>query len=457
MNLLSCLALPGSLLALLCLSSPADAQGEPPGYYDLVDTTDASTLRATLHPVIDDHQRFPYTSSATDTWDILELAQQDPNNAGNILDVYRNASYPKQGGGNSLYNREHAWPKSYGFPDDVSTNYPYTDCHLLNLCYDSYNSSRSNKPYRNCSAGCSEQPTLTNNGQGGGSGSYPGNSNWTSGSFTNGTWEVWSGRRGDMARALFYADIRYEGGFHSITGAPEPDLILTDTQLLIEASNTGNNESTAYMGMLTALLQWNLQDPVDDFERNRNDVVYAFQGNRNPFVDHPEWIDCLYSGICGSPGSIDAYCFGVAGCPCGNQDPFAGCANSTGSGAVLVQGLGGASVSSDNLVMTALGLPQQQFGLIYMGAGQLSAPFGDGLRCVGSGGAGLFRYPIQNSGFAGAFVIGPGIVADSQGFPAAGHISAGQSWNFQAWFRDPQGPCGTAFNLSSALAVSFVP
>ena len=101
----------------------------PAGYYDSVDTSNPTVFRATLHAVIDDHLRYPYTSSSTDTWDILEMASEDPSNTNNILDVYKNASYAKQGGGNTFYNREHTWPKSYGFPDDGSSNYPYTDCH----------------------------------------------------------------------------------------------------------------------------------------------------------------------------------------------------------------------------------------------------------------------------------------------------------------------------------------
>ena len=282
----------------LVVSGLAGAQA-PPGYYDTVDTATAANLRATLHAIIDDHTRFPYTSSSTDTWDILEMASEDPNNASNILDVYRNESFAKEGGGNSFYNREHTWPKSYGFPDDSSTNYTYADCHQLFLCDSGYNSSRSNKPYRNCSPSCSEKTTVFNFGQGGGSGVYPGNSNWTSGSFTQGTWETWAGRRGDVARAVMYVDVRYEGGIHGVTNAPEPDLILTDTESLIENSNTGQNESVAYMGMLSVILQWHQEDPPDSLEMIRNDVVFSFQGNRNPFVDHPEWADCLYGGACG--------------------------------------------------------------------------------------------------------------------------------------------------------------
>ena len=88
-----------------------------------------------------------HATITTDTWNILELAQQDPGNSSRIIDVYKNASYAKVGAGNSFYNREHPWPKSYGFPNDGGSNYPYSDCHVLFLCDSSYNSSRGNKIY----------------------------------------------------------------------------------------------------------------------------------------------------------------------------------------------------------------------------------------------------------------------------------------------------------------------
>ncbi len=289
LSLLAC----ASVLACALTSVPADAQA-PAGYYASVDLSSPAALRQTLHAIIDDHVRFPYTSSRTDTWDVLERADQDPTAPGNILDVNKNASYPKQGGGNNFYNRDHIWPKSYGYPIDNSSNYPYTDCHTLFLSDSAYNSARSNKPYRDCASFCSERTTLFNAGRGGGSGVYPGNSNWTSGSGTSGIWEQWMGTRGDVARALFYMDVRYEGGLHGVTGAGEPDLILTDSLSLMAGSATGRNESVAYYGLLSVLLQWHAQDPVDANERRRNDVVFNYQRNRNPFVDHPEWVDCLF-------------------------------------------------------------------------------------------------------------------------------------------------------------------
>lgn len=298
---------PSSLRSLvgLALVAPLCAQA-PPGYYSSVDTTNATTLRSTLHAVIDDHQWFPYSAGSTDTWNILEAADEDPANGSRVLDVYRNESFPKAGGGNSNYNREHTWPRSYGFPDEGGSNYPHNDCHQLFLCDVDYNSARGNRIYGDCNPGCVEEITLFNSGMGGGSGTYPGNSNWTDALGLLGRFEVWADRQGDVARALLYLDVRYEGGMHGGTGADEPDLILTDDESLISASNTGNNLSTAYMGLLSVLLQWHADDPVDAIEEARNDAVFSFQGNRNPFIDHPEWVDCLFGGMCnGGPGGGD--------------------------------------------------------------------------------------------------------------------------------------------------------
>ena len=157
------------------------------------------------------------------------------------------------------------------------------------------------------------------------------------------------------------------------------------------------------------------------------------------------------------------YCFGVT-CPCGNDDPVqGGCANSipghdsTPQGALLAA-CGSASTAEDDLVLTLSHLPPNKFGLFFMGGGQTQLPFGDGFRCVDTGGVGLFRYnPPQNSGSEGLMNLGPGIVTRSQSFPMNGHIDPGETWYFQGWYRDPMGPCGTAFNLSNGLAVTFEP
>ncbi|MCD4748645.1 MAG: endonuclease [Thermoanaerobaculales bacterium] len=268
-------------------------------YYKNVDTSSAAALRASLHDIIDDHIRHEYTSDATDTWDILDPASENPNYSSDILDVYKNASYPKAGEGNAYYNREHTWPKSYGFPGEETV--PYTDCQQLFLADSAYNTDRSNHPYRYC-VGCTEKPTVFNNGTGGDPGTgYPGYSNWDTGSFSTGTWETWIGRQGDVARAVLYMDVRYEGDTNGVTDLAELDLVLTDNAALILTTN----QSPAYMGILADILAWHAADPPDDLELHRVDIVWKHQGNRNPFIDHPEWVECIFSGVCGSIFSDD--------------------------------------------------------------------------------------------------------------------------------------------------------
>ena len=208
------------LALLLPAASAAPQSPLPDGYYDSVDASSPSTLRETLHEVIDDHQRFPYTSHETDTWDVLEQADADADETNRIVTIYRNISYARQGGGNDHYNREHTWPRSYGYPDDDPAdphdNYPFTDMHALFLADADYNYYRSNSPYNDCDENCNEYPSVDNDGRGGSGGDE---SNWQSGEYTDGRWEVWKGRRGDIARAQMYMDLRYEGGVHGVTGA----------------------------------------------------------------------------------------------------------------------------------------------------------------------------------------------------------------------------------------------
>lgn len=156
------------------------------------------------------------------------------------------------------------------------------------------------------------------------------------------------------------------------------------------------------------------------------------------------------------PEHATPYCFGV-GCPCGNEDSLRGCENSTGSGGQLAA-CGTTSVAADDLVLSASLLPGHSFGVLVMGAGSTTSPLGDGRLCIDDGSVGLFRYAVKSSGGAGRIVEGPGIVATSHGlFGPAGQIAAGQTWNFQVFYRDPAGSCGTGLNTTNALAVTFTP
>jgi serine protease len=86
------------------------------------------------------------------------------------------------------------------------------------------------------------------------------------------SWEVPATVKGDVARMLFYMDVRYEG-----TGGDQtPDLKLVNTKT--------TDSRRPELGRLCTLLRWHVQDPVSDGERRRNDQVYTWQGNRNPFI-----------------------------------------------------------------------------------------------------------------------------------------------------------------------------
>jgi hypothetical protein len=149
-------------------------------------------------------------------------------------------------------------------------------------------------------------------------------------------------------------------------------------------------------------------------------------------------------------------CYGYD-CPCGNWDGVSGCRNSTGVGAWL-GGFGSASVLADDLELTATNLPPNSMGRLFMGGGTIDVPFGDGLLCAGSGGHGQYRYPVQAAGPNGTLTLGPGIKEFSQGhFSGTGPITAGSTWHFQAWYRNPAGPCGSGFNTTNAFSVTFAP
>nr|WP_225444577.1 endonuclease [Pseudomarimonas arenosa] len=289
-------------------------------YYASIDASSQANLRSTLHARIRNHTAYPYSGSGTSTWTILEQAEQDPANPDRILDVYRNCSYAKgsdrdgqSGSGASCtgqsglkFNREHSWPNSLGFGSQTGSlglpNAPYTDTHMLFLTDKNYNADRGNKPFDDCLSGCSQKITASHGSTGGG-GSAHGDSNWVRSPDGNaGSFEVWDLYKGDIARAMFYMDVRYEGGSDS-NGQSEPDLVLTDNRSLIQATSS----SPAYMGLLSTLLAWHQADPPSDRERARNEIVYSYQGNRNPFVDHPEWVACLFQNVCSVPLPNDVF------------------------------------------------------------------------------------------------------------------------------------------------------
>ncbi len=143
--------------------------------------------------------------------------------------------------------------------------------------------------------------------------------------------------------------------------------------------------------------------------------------------------------------------------PCNNVDLHGGCRNSTGQGAILAA-CGSGSVTTDDLQIEVTHCPANKLTLLFMGGGQVRVPFGDGIRVVGGGGIGTFRFGGLSADVQGIAMRGPGLVAQSQGFHnSSGHIQAGQSWNFQVWYRDTVGPCGGLTNYSNGVQVAFTP
>ncbi len=142
-------------------------------------------------------------------------------------------------------------------------------------------------------------------------------------------------------------------------------------------------------------------------------------------------------------------CFGdgsSGACPCGNgATGGAGCANSTGSGARLAA-FGNAVVGADTVVLTVRDCPPSVPGLFFGGSTATAAgPFGDGLRCVGSG--------IVRLGVA---VTSPSGVAQSSGQLSIGEgLVGGELRHYQFWYRNFSGPCVQRFNTSNALSIQW--
>ncbi|MGF9892856.1 endonuclease [Priestia megaterium] len=226
-------------------------------YYRTAAGKTGNTLKTELHNIIDHHTELSYSA----VWEALKKTDEDPANANNVILLYTGRSQAKStnGGGVDDWNREHVWAKSHG--DFGTAMGSGTDLHHLRPTDVSVNSTRGNLDFDN--GGTEHSEAL---------GNY----------FDSDSWEPRDEVKGDVARMLFYMAVRYEGDV-----SDEPDL---------ELNNTVNNGTAPYHGKLSVLLQWNAQDPVDDRERRRNDIIYSdYQHNRNPFIDHPEWVNEIWN------------------------------------------------------------------------------------------------------------------------------------------------------------------
>ena len=247
-------------IALMLLALSAFAQ-IPEGYYNGTENLSGDALKSVLHEIINDHQEYSYN----DLRDfILSDTDEDPDNSNNIILLYTGRSQAKStfGGGANDWNREHVWAKSHG---DFGTTPPCgTDAHHLRPTDASVNSSRGNLDFDNGGVYHSEA---------------------TGCRYDSDSWEPRDEVKGDVARMIFYMAVRYEGD------NGEPDLEVVDEV---------NTYPAPEHGKLSALLEWNELDPPDDFENHRNDVIYSYQNNRNPFIDHPEFVAKIFGPSAGT-------------------------------------------------------------------------------------------------------------------------------------------------------------
>lgn len=226
----------------------------PPGYYDDAEGLSGEQLKTALYNIIKNHTEYSY--SQTD--EMMMETDEDPNNSNNVILLYKGTSQAKStfGGNSNDWNREHVWAKSHGnFGETPPCG---TDLHHLRPEDASVNSDRGNKDFDNGGVQHSEA-----------TGCY----------YDSDSWEPRDAVKGDVARMIFYMSVRYEGD------NGEPDL---------EVVNWVNSAPDPEHGKYSALYQWHQDDPPDAFEINRNEVIYDYQHNRNPFIDHPEYLILIY-------------------------------------------------------------------------------------------------------------------------------------------------------------------
>ena len=246
-------------------SLPAAA---PPGYYNSAAGLTGAALRAELHRLVKTpHVPLTYTNTRA----ALEICDQDPANASNVILIYTRRSEPKANFINSTplnatqWNREHLWPNSRGILSDGAD---YADLLNLRPSDVDVNADRENYAFEETDPAAGMV--------------VPGSPEAPQTSRDSNSWEPPPVVKGDIARAMFYMALRYDAD-----GVQESDLNLTDNMALV----TG---SAPLMGRLTTLLLWHLNDPVSAGEMLRNDRVQQRQGNRNPFIDGPGWVKVIY-------------------------------------------------------------------------------------------------------------------------------------------------------------------
>lgn len=256
-----------------------DSLSPPAGYYASAAGLTGAALKAVLKFIASPANYRAYAYS--DTFNPLRSLDEDPDNSANVLTVYSGAALAKNSvyfpGGpdaNLSWSREHLWPVSYGLdPENADPGSPeggdagpdYTDLFNLRPCIHSVNNLRGNR-YYDATSGVPSIPALA-----------------PECSYDTNSWAPRPEERGDIARVILYMATRYDG-----TDALTLDLELSNSM----------SASAGRFGRLSTLLRWHQEDPVSLRERQRNQRIFsAYQRNRNPFVDRPEFVSLVWGGI----------------------------------------------------------------------------------------------------------------------------------------------------------------
>ncbi|KAF2340953.1 endonuclease [Flavobacterium tistrianum] len=248
----------------------------PSGYYSTATGT-GYTLKTQLYNIIKGHTDNGYAGLYTtyQTSDVDNFYEND----GTVLDMYsenpsgtdpynystgstqRCGNYSVEG---DCYNREHIIPQSVFNEQSPMV----ADAHFITPTDGKVNGMRSNYPHGNVSSA-----TYTSqNGSKLGSSAVSG--------YSGTVFEPINDFKGDIARMYFYFATRYE---NTVAGYSYAMFNGTSNQVF----------TTAFLNMLLA---WHAQDPVSAREIARNNAVYARQNNRNPFIDHPEYVNQIWGG-----------------------------------------------------------------------------------------------------------------------------------------------------------------
>ena len=248
------------LTGILILTSIALQAQIPSGYYNNAANKTGEELKNALHNIVKGHKSVSYSGL------LNAFSYTDSDSNGKVWDIYSNnhysfsnncGSYDNEG---DCWNREHTWPQSWF--DGQTT--PKCDLFHVYPTDGFVNGQRSNYPY-----GEVNRPTYTSgNGSKLGPCVTPG--------YSGTVFEPIDEYKGDIARSYFYMSVRYSG----------------------EDSGWGTsgmtNKSNILDWAMTMLLRWSDEDPVSDKEIARNNAVYGFQKNRNPFIDHPEYAHMIW-------------------------------------------------------------------------------------------------------------------------------------------------------------------